>query len=378
MGTLRTLPEALAKAACIDAGYVFVEGGLEVRRSYAEIRETSLGVARALREAGLRSGDLVAIVVNDAEQFLTTLLGAAISGIVPASLYPPATSSDLPRYLELTAGILRTAGARAVVTSNGLVAAFEEMRPVCPDLRVVLSRDQLDAPAREPDSAPSLDDLAFVQFTSGSTSAPKGVALTHRNLSANIDAINGPNGLAVSADDLGVSWLPLYHDMGLVGMALGPIYCARPVVLLTPQAFVKRPADGCVRFPGIGDDQLRAEFRVRPVRAARQGSRSRGPGPLVLACGRLRVRADPRANPRGVRRAVPARRLPRNEPAAKLWARRTRARGDIRASQPRPQDGPGSRRQLDRRARGDSRGGRRPTRGHAVSCGLPCRATRSG
>jgi len=141
MATPRTLPEALAEAAYTEAGYAFVAGGIEVRRSYAEIRQASLGVARALREAGLRRGDLVAIVVNDAEQFLTTLLGASISGVVPASLYPPATTSDLPRYLELTAGILRTAGARAVVTSNGLVAGFEQMRPVCPDLRFVLSRE---------------------------------------------------------------------------------------------------------------------------------------------------------------------------------------------------------------------------------------------
>jgi len=243
MGTFRTLPEALANAACVDAGYVFVAGDVEVRRSYAEIRETSLGIARALREAGLRSGDLVAIVVNDAEQFLTTLLGAAISGIVPASLYPPATSSDLPRYLELTAGILRTAGARAVVTSNGLVAGFEEMRRVCPDLRVVLSRDQLDAPPREPDSAPSLDDLAFVQFTSGATSEPKGVALTHRNLCANVNAINGPHGLATTDADSAVSWLPLHHDMGLVGMALGPLYSARPGVFLPTHVFVRRPAE---------------------------------------------------------------------------------------------------------------------------------------
>jgi fatty-acyl-CoA synthase len=91
--------------------------------------------------------------------------------------------------------------------------------------------------------AVSLDDVAFVQFTSGSTSAPKGVAITHRSLAANIEAINGPAGLDSSPADSAVSWLPLYHDMGLVGMALGAMYCARPAVLMTPQAFVKRPAD---------------------------------------------------------------------------------------------------------------------------------------
>src|SRR5262249_15783260 len=86
-------------------------------------------------------------------------------------------------------------------------------------------------------------DIAFVQYTSGSTSAPKGVALTHQNVSANVDAINGPAGLATTSDDVGVSWLPLNHDMGLVGMSLGPLYSSRPGVLLMPQMFVKRPVE---------------------------------------------------------------------------------------------------------------------------------------
>jgi len=113
----------------------------------------------------------------------------------------------------------------------------------CPDLALVLSRDDLDASPLEPDAVPTLDDIAFVQFTSGSTSAPKGVVLSHRNVATNIDAINGPAGLATTSDDSAVSWLPLYHDMGLVGMALGPLYASRPVALFTPQAFIKRPAD---------------------------------------------------------------------------------------------------------------------------------------
>jgi fatty-acyl-CoA synthase len=123
------------------------------------------------------------------------------------------------------------------------VAGIVAVRASCPDLTLVLSRDELDAPPLEPEERPSLDDLAFVQFTSGSTSSPKGVALSHRNLAANIDAINGPAGLATTSEDSAVSWLPLYHDMGLVGMALGPLYSTRPAVLLTPQAFIKRPVE---------------------------------------------------------------------------------------------------------------------------------------
>jgi fatty-acyl-CoA synthase len=240
---LRTLPEALDDAARSSEGYTFVARGVEVRRSYADIRHASSRVARALRDAGLKRGDLVALLIQDAEPFLTALFGAWIAGLVPASVAPPTVTGELSRYFELTAGILRAAGARAVIASASLVGGLGAVRASCPKLARVLSRDELDAPPLEPWELPSLDDLAFVQFTSGSTSAPKGIALSHRNLAANIEAINGPAGLATTSEDSAVSWLPLSHDMGLVGMALGPLFSARPAVLMTPQAFVKRPAE---------------------------------------------------------------------------------------------------------------------------------------
>jgi acyl-CoA synthetase (AMP-forming)/AMP-acid ligase II len=243
MSRLRTLPEALAQAAGADAGYCFVTAERDAWRSYAELYDASRRIARALREAGLRRGDLVALILPDAEQFLTALFGASIAGVIPASLYPPATSTDVPRYLELTSAILRASGARAVVTTDTLAPEFDTVRRMCPELSLVLSFDRLDAPAHQPDRAASMDDIAFVQFTSGSTSSPKGVALTHANLSANIDAFTGPSGAATSAEDVGVSWLPLSHDMGLVGLALGALYTKRPCVLIPPQMFVKRPAE---------------------------------------------------------------------------------------------------------------------------------------
>ena len=165
------------------------------------------------------------------------------AGIIPASLYPPVVAGNPSAYREATARIIRLAGARAVITTNALRQQFDDMRASCPSIDLVLSRETLDAEPLEPvDHTASLDDIALVQFTSGST-ASKGVVLTHRSLSANIDAINGPAGLGSSATDSALSWLPLYHDMGLIGMALGPLYCGRPAVLLTPQAFVKRPAE---------------------------------------------------------------------------------------------------------------------------------------
>ena len=243
MTVLRTLPEALAEAARTDKSFLFVVDGIETRYSFAELRLASLGVARALREAGLRPGDLVALVIGDSAQFLTTLCGASLAGVIPASLYPPVTAGNPSAYREATARIIRLAGARAIVTTSALHQQFDDMRASCPTIDVVLSAETLQAPPREPDHTTSLDDIALVQFTSGSTAVPKGVMLTHRNLSANIGAINGPAGLGASAADTALSWLPLYHDMGLIGMALGPLYCGRPAVLLTPQAFARRPAE---------------------------------------------------------------------------------------------------------------------------------------
>ena len=242
MRGLRTLTAALDQAARVDTGVSFVHDAAEVFRSYAGIRQESQRVACALVDAGLQRGDLVALVLSDPEAFLTAFFGASMACLVPASLYPPATSGGIGQYVEQTAAILRTSGARALLTTSALAASFEAVRAGCPELALVLTYETIDAPLFELSARPSLDDIACVQFTSGSASAPKGVALTHANLAANIDAINGPSGLATTGADVAVSWLPLNHDMGLVGMALGALYAARPCVLMTPQAFVKRPA----------------------------------------------------------------------------------------------------------------------------------------
>jgi fatty-acyl-CoA synthase len=233
----------LADASRGEHGYRFVSSRGETVRPYAAIHDRALRLANALRALGLRRGDLVALVVADHEQFLTSLFGVSLAGAVPASLYPPAATSDLPRYLESTAAVLRSCGARAVITSAGLLPHLDTLRAVCPALSLVAACDTLDAPGSARFTSATLDDIAFVQFTSGSTSSPKGVVITHRNLSENIEAFSGTSGLSASASDIGVSWLPLYHDMGLVGMALGAVYKRVPVVLLTTELFVRRPVE---------------------------------------------------------------------------------------------------------------------------------------
>lgn len=173
MNQLRTLPQALADAARDGAGFTFIRSGggalagsapLDVFHSYTDVQIEALRVARSLREAGLRRRDLVALILPDAEEFLTAFFGTSMAGLVPASLYAPSTTTDLHRYFELTSNVLRASGARAVVTTPALFAHVDELRATCPNLSIILTREGLDAPAAEPHDVPGLDDLAFVQY----------------------------------------------------------------------------------------------------------------------------------------------------------------------------------------------------------------------
>ncbi len=241
---LKTLPDALDAASSSGAGYTFLGERGARTLPYAGFRASCYRVAAGLRRAGLERGDVVALVIADAEQFLTTLVGASVAGMVPASLYPPATTADMARFFEATAPTLAASGARAIVTTGALVNGFETLlarRSLSGP--IVLAREDLEADGPPDPWRPSLDDVAFIQYTSGSTSHPKGVVLTHRCVAENIGGIHGPRGLDVTASDIGVSWLPLYHDMGLIGMSFAPLYGARPVVLMAPEMFVKRPVE---------------------------------------------------------------------------------------------------------------------------------------
>jgi fatty-acyl-CoA synthase len=254
MAVLRTLPQALRDAAAGGHGCLFIGGGsaghhVDVYRSYADLHVAARGVSQSLCDLGLPRGAVVALAIDEAEPFLVTLYGASMAGLLPASLHPPGATRDLDSYYELTARVLRSAGARVLVTGARPLRGFDRVRAACPALESVVACDELQsragsrpAPPDLPDG-PGLDDLAFVQFTSGATSEPKGVALTHRNVCENVNAINGPGGLATTDTDSAVSWLPLHHDMGLVGMALGPLYASRPAVFLPTQAFVRRPVE---------------------------------------------------------------------------------------------------------------------------------------
>ena len=314
-------------------------------RSYADLHAAALGVSGALRRMGLRRGDLVALALDEAEAFLTSLYGASMAGVLPASLHPPGATRDLGSYCDADGRRAESVGrsrARDEQTRRGAIRPRRGER--VRTLESVVSYEELAGqaglarpagPARAEDE-PALDDLAFVQFTSGATSEPKGVALTHRNLCENVNAINGPHGLATTDADSAVSWLPLHHDMGLVGMALGPLYAvaARRV---SPDARV-REAAGRVAARHLAaprDDQLRPELRLRPLRAPGQRRRISRAWTCrrwrVAGCGAEPIHAPTLSAFADRFRAVW---FSRDELPARVRPRRTRRGRDVCAARP--------------------------------------------
>ena len=245
--TPRTIVAALEDAAAQAEpwrGYHFVaaDGTGEPFFSYAGTERTSARYGGALQSLGLRKGDRVALVLPDGDDFVFTLLGAMRAGLVPVPMWPPLGLGQLGGWLDGARHIVQRSGARALVTTPKIARMLGTVDASCPALKQIVTADSLrDAGDDLRPIKITLDDIAMIQFTSGSTSRPKGVVLTHANIAANVEGINRA-ALRLGKDDVGVSWLPLYHDMGLIGFVLAPLYDRIPVVLLPPFSFLKRPA----------------------------------------------------------------------------------------------------------------------------------------
>jgi fatty-acyl-CoA synthase len=242
---LFTIPDALDNAARQrpDKGYTFIsEDGTEQHWSWPRLASRSREIATALVERGMKKGDHVALVLPTADEFIPAFLGVTYGGGVPVPLYPPMGLGQLGGYLDHCKHIVSASHAKILITTNQIKAVIGTVRESAPSLRAMLTFADLDGDEklyRSPDL--KLDDMAFIQFTSGSTSRPKGVLLTHGNLAHNARAIMR-DGLNHNDEDVGVSWLPLFHDMGLIGFVIAPIMHPVPVVFMPPLMFLKRPA----------------------------------------------------------------------------------------------------------------------------------------
>ncbi|KVW99497.1 AMP-binding protein, partial [Thiobacillus denitrificans] len=186
------------------------------------------------------TGDRVAIMLPTGREFFAAFYGALYAGCVPVPLYPPARPSQIEEHLRRIAGIVANAGAALLVTDARAKPLGHLLRAQCPSLRAVVTVADLSRDAAAPlPLPPRAADMAFLQYTSGSTGNPKGVMLTHANLLANLNAMARASG--VTAKDTFVSWLPLYHDMGLIGACMGSLYVGFRLVLMSPLAFLARP-----------------------------------------------------------------------------------------------------------------------------------------
>ncbi len=239
-GTITQALEDAAKATL--RGLTFVaEDGAATTVPYAELLGKAHGVAAALQADGLRVGDAIALILPDAQDFIVTFFGAMCAGVVPVPLYPPLGLGKIAGYLQSSKHVVKASRARRVVTTAQIRRLLGTVQEAAPECTAVLDVAELrgDASAfRAPRITP--DHTAFLQFTSGSTARPKGVVLSHGNLDANSYAIMH-DALQSNDDDVGVSWLPLFHDMGLIGKVIAPITATVPVVYMPTLSFLKRP-----------------------------------------------------------------------------------------------------------------------------------------
>ena len=210
--------------------------------TYAGLAEGAGQVAQALRALEMRAGDCVALMLPSGLDFFRCFFGILRAGAVPVPMYPPARPAQIEEHLRRQAGILRNCEARVLITFDRVRPLARMLAGLSPALvHVVTPESLLDGPrppAAEP-PAPGAGGLALIQYTSGSTGDPKGVALSHGNLLANIRAWG--EAAALTASDVCVSWLPLYHDMGLIGTWLGSLYHGMPLILMSPLDFLARP-----------------------------------------------------------------------------------------------------------------------------------------
>ncbi|MCB1058110.1 MAG: fatty acyl-AMP ligase [Acidobacteria bacterium] len=210
---------------------------------WAELEARAERVAAGLTALGLEPGERVALIYPTGKAFFDAFFATLLAGAVPVPLYPPVRLGRLDEYHRRTAAMLRAAGARLVLADPRVARLLGETAALARPALGVRRLDELpDGSPAAGTRAPLPADLALVQFSSGTTVEPKPVALSHRAILAQTRALNAswPGGETIR--HTGVSWLPLYHDMGLIGCVFAALALGTDLTLLPPEAFVARPA----------------------------------------------------------------------------------------------------------------------------------------
>lgn len=209
---------------------------------YSEVYARARRSAGALAASGIKQGDRVAIILATGPAFIDALFGLQLLGAVPVPLYPPVRLGRLTEYYDKTAAMLKAASATAIITTGRVRRVMGQViARYAPPCGVIEATTLHTGPDRDPaDTAP--DDLAMVQFSSGTTVAPKPVALTHAQALSNAEEIVRVVRAHSNESPGGVCWLPLYHDMGLIGCVYVSVVAPGPLALISPEVFLARPA----------------------------------------------------------------------------------------------------------------------------------------
>ena len=256
----QTLNEVLRYRALHDAARVHLDitedaeaGEKNLTLTFAELYAAAQRCAGELARIGVPPGGRVSLMLPTSRAFFVSYAGILLAGAVPVPIYPPFRADRIEEYAGRQSAILNNAEVCLLLTFRRAEAVAKLLKPRVRSLETVLDAEKLievaeKAPPPSPGALPAdlhgsrlrkPSDVALLQYTSGSTGDPKGVTLTHANLLANMRAIG--EALQLTSEDVGISWLPLYHDMGLIGAWLTLLHYGTPLAVMSPLAFLTRP-----------------------------------------------------------------------------------------------------------------------------------------
>lgn len=231
-----------ARSSSDDLAYIFLSDGTapsEARWTYADTATRAAAFAALLSRRGVHAGSRVVLAVNPSLDYIAALFGIMMLNAVPVPCFPPLRPKELDRFHA----IVLDCAPHAIVIDAMYDAQAEVLlrRLACVDIHpVICFADEVGTRASAVASATCLPhDLALIQYTSGSTGSPKGVCITHDNLMSNCEVLF--RNMGPDPNRVGLSWLPPYHDMGLMGTIILSLHHGWPLVLMSPMHFMQQP-----------------------------------------------------------------------------------------------------------------------------------------
>lgn len=248
MSPVKVLADALQAQCSVKAGICFLQGSdRESLVTYNELQSRAGGLLGRFQQLGLQAGDAVILFVRNNAAFIDAFWACQLGGLVPV----PVSAGVYPEYLHKLLSVVSGFSSPCLFTERELLQRLHRAggAEIIPARRVCLLEDIGKLETAGIPHAAQPGDTALIQFSSGSTSEPKGVVLSHANLLSNIRAISSAAGISTS--DSTLSWMPLSHDMGLIGFHLVPLFNGLDQVLMDTELFIRRPArwlDSAHRF----------------------------------------------------------------------------------------------------------------------------------